>query len=243
MHKRFFITGTDTDIGKTLATCALLQAANRAGLSAVGYKPVAAGCELTDEGPRNDDALALRANSSVRVTYRQVNPLAFCEPTSPHLASRDEGRPIDPQVLSRGLRELETLAQWVLVEGAGGWFTPLGDSLTFDRWVAAERLPVILVVGMKLGCINHALLTALAIRQAGLPFAGWIANDLSPAPHRRADYLATLRQRLDAPLLGEIPWLKEPAGADLAQYINLAPLVNRPSAGNSREPGGQAEEN
>lgn len=225
MTKRFFITGTDTDIGKTLAACALLQAVNRAGWTSVGYKPVAAGCRPSPDGPRNDDALALAASASVTVAYRQVNPVALLAPTSPHIASRDEGRSIDPLVLSQGLRELERLAQWIIVEGAGGWLTPLGDDVSFDQWVVAEQLPVILVVGMKLGCINHALLTALAIRQAGLPLAGWIANDLSSEPHRRADYLATLRQRMGAPLLGEIPWLTEPARADLAGYIHL-PLLS-----------------
>ncbi|NDL62800.1 dethiobiotin synthase [Acerihabitans arboris] len=223
--QHFFITGTDTDIGKTLATCALLQAAKLAGWRAVGYKPVAAGCRRTLAGARNDDALALIASSGVGVSYEQVNPLAFLAATSPHIACRDEGRHIDPAVMSRGLAVLARQAQWVFIEGAGGWFTPLGDTLGFDQWVAGERLPVILVVGLKLGCINHALLTALAIRQAGLPLAGWIANDLSPEPHRRGDYLAALRQRLGAPLLGEIPWLADPGTATLAHYIDLGPLA------------------
>ncbi|MEA9390549.1 dethiobiotin synthase [Acerihabitans sp. TG2] len=224
MNKRFFITGTDTDIGKTVAACALLQAVKRAGGKAVGYKPVAAGCRETTDGPRNDDALALLSNASVVLTYRQVNPVALLAPTSPHIASRDESRVIDPLLLSEGLRELEGLAPWVIVEGAGGWFTPLNDDVSYDQWVVAERLPVILVVGIKLGCINHALLTALAIRQAGLPLVGWIANDLSCEPHRRTEYLATLRQQLRAPLLGEIPWLTDPACADLAAYIDFRTL-------------------
>jgi len=222
--KTYFITGTDTDIGKTLATCALLQAAKRDGRTTLGYKPVASGCIQTNEGLRNTDALALSANSTVRLPYEYINPVAFREATSPHIASRDERRPIDPAVLSAGLATLQARAEWVFVEGAGGWFTPLGASLTFAQWVAAEQLPVILVVGLKLGCINHALLTALAIRQAGLTLAGWVANDLSPEPHRRADYLVTLEQRLGAPLLGEIPWLSNPATASLEVYIHLALL-------------------
>ena len=224
MTKSYFITGTDTDIGKTLATCALLQAANRAGHQTAGYKPVASGCRYIGGELRNGDALALADNSRVRVPYRQTNPLAFLEATSPHIASRDEKRPIDPAVLSQGLAYLQARADRVFVEGAGGWFTPLSETLTFAQWVAAERLPVILVVGIKLGCINHALLTALAIRQAGLPLAGWIANYLSAEPHRLTDYLATLRQWLDAPLLGEIPWLTDPEKAPLAEYIDLTPL-------------------
>ncbi len=225
MTKTYFITGTDTDIGKTLATCALLQAANGDGRRTAGYKPVASGCIETPEGLRNPDALALSANGNVRLPYALINPLAFREATSPHIASGDERRPIDASVLSRGLAAVQARAEWVFVEGAGGWFTPLSDNLTFAQWVAAERLPVILVVGLKLGCINHALLTALAVRQAGLTLAGWVANDLSPAPHRRADYLATLKQRLGAPLLGEIPWLNEPAAAPLGHYLDLALLV------------------
>ncbi|WP_213992047.1 dethiobiotin synthase [Sodalis sp. dw_96] len=224
MTKTYFITGTDTDIGKTLATCALLEAANRDGRRTVGYKPVASGCIQTPEGLRNSDALALSAHGNVLLPYELINPQAFREATSPHIASRDEGRPIDAALLSSGLAAVQARAEWVFVEGAGGWFTPLSDDLSFAQWVAAERLPVILVVGLKLGCINHALLTALAIRQGGLRLAGWVANDLSPEPHRRADYLATLEQRLGAPLLGEIPWLNAPATACLEHYIDLALL-------------------
>lgn len=222
--KRFFVTGTDTDIGKTLAACALLQSAARAGYRTAGYKPVASGCELTLEGPRNCDALALMANGTVTLDYHQVNPLAFIAPTSPHIASRDEGRRIDTAALSAGLRTVAAAADWLVVEGAGGWFTPLGETLTYADWVAAERLPVIMVVGMKLGCINHALLTALAVRQAGLPLAGWIANHPTPVTHRPQDYLAALQQWLDAPLLGEIPWLDAAENAPLADYLDLSLL-------------------
>lgn len=225
MTKRFFVTGTDTEVGKTVASCALLQAANLSGLQSAGYKPVASGSEDTPQGLRNDDALALQRNSSVALSYAQVNPCTFAEPTSPHIASADEGRPISGVALSAGLRELEKLAGWVLVEGAGGWFTPLSDTLTFADWVRDERLPVILVVGIKLGCINHALLTAQAVRQAGLPLAGWIANDVQPPGKRHAEYLATLKRLLPAPLLGEIPWLADaPQREDLGQYLDLNAL-------------------
>ncbi|WP_406703102.1 dethiobiotin synthase [Sodalis sp.] len=224
MTKRFFITGTDTDIGKTLAACAILQAADRAGYCAAGYKPVASGCELTPAGPRNGDALALMANGNVALAYHQVNPLAFIESTSPHIASRDEGRPIAATELSAGLRVLETAADWLVIEGAGGWFTPLGETLSYADWVAAEGLPVILVVGLKLGCINHALLTALAVRQAGLRLAGWIANHPAPTTHRLQDYLTALQERLAAPLLGEIPWLKAAGTTTLANYLDLSLL-------------------
>lgn len=225
MIKRFFVTGTDTEVGKTVTSCALLQAANRAGFNSAGYKPVASGSENTAQGLRNDDALALQRNSQVALRYEQVNPFTFAEPTSPHIVSADEGRPIDAAALSAGLRELEGLANWVLVEGAGGWFTPLSETLTFADWVEQEQLPVILVVGVKLGCINHAMLTAQAVIQAGLPLAGWIANDIQPPGKRHLEYLATLKRVLPAPFLGEIPWLADVAQReDLGHYLDLSVL-------------------
>lgn len=225
MTKRWFITGTDTEVGKTVASCALLQAAALAGYRTAGYKPVASGSEMTEEGVRNSDALALQRNSSVPLSYEQVNPLAFMEPTSPHIVSAEEGRPVDFATLSAGLAALEPLADWVQVEGAGGWFTPLSETATFADWVRETQLPVILVVGVKLGCINHALLTAQAIQAAGLPFAGWIANDVQPPGKRHQEYMVTLKRLLPAPLLGEIPWLGESAGQQpLGRYLSLEAL-------------------
>jgi len=225
MTERYFVTGTDTEVGKTVASCALLQAANRAGFRTAGYKPVASGSEMTTDGLRNTDALALQRNSGVALNYEDVNPYTFAEPTSPHIVSEDEGRPIDAHALSAGLQALSHKADWVLVEGAGGWYTPLAADWTFADWVQAERLPVILVVGVKLGCINHALLTAQAIAQAGLPLVGWIANDVIPPGKRHAEYLATLTRLLPAPLLGEIPFLEHgPDAAEPGQYLDLTAL-------------------
>ncbi|MGA9607589.1 MAG: dethiobiotin synthase [Rouxiella badensis] len=223
--KRWFITGTDTEVGKTVATCALLQAAKAAGMSTAGYKPVASGSEMTPEGIRNGDALALQANSSVALDYAQVNPCTFLQPTSPHIVSELEGRPIEFEVLSKGLRELEPLADWVVVEGAGGWFTPLNASQTFADWVVEEGLPVILVVGMRLGCINHAVLTAQAISQSGLRLAGWIANDVEETGQHHQAYLATLTRMLPAPLLGEIPYLQKHQFNDPGRYLSLECLL------------------
>ncbi|VEI66689.1 ATP-dependent dethiobiotin synthetase BioD 1 [Serratia fonticola] len=199
MIKRWFVTGTDTEVGKTVASSALLQAASAAGWRCAGYKPVASGSEMTNEGLRNGDALSLQRNSSVALDYAVVNPYTFAEPTSPHIVSQAEGRPISLARLSTGLRHLEQRADWLLVEGAGGWFTPLSEHETFADWVQQEQLPVILVVGIKLGCINHALLTALAIQQSGLTLAGWIANDVAPPGKRHQEYLATLCRLLPAP--------------------------------------------
>ncbi|MEE3661783.1 dethiobiotin synthase [Brenneria sp. g21c3] len=224
MIKRWFVTGTDTEVGKTIASSALLQAANQAGYRTAGYKPVASGCEITPQGVRNGDALSLQANSSVRLDYQSVNPLAFVEPTSPHIVSAAEQRPISLSALSAGLRALEAQADWLLVEGAGGWLTPLSEQETFADWVAREQLPVILVVGVKLGCINHAMLTAGAVRQAGLTLSGWIANDILPPGKRHREYLNSLQRFLPAPLLGEIPHLTDPQSQNLARYIDLMRL-------------------
>lgn len=230
--ERYFVTGTDTEVGKTVASSALLQAANLQGLITAGYKPVASGSEMTADGLRNTDALALQRNSSLALSYPQVNPYTFAEPTSPHIVSADEGRAIDFAVLSGGLRTLEQQAEWVLVEGAGGWFTPLSDQQTFADWVQAEQLPVILVVGVKLGCINHAMLTAQAIQQAGLRLAGWIANDVVAPGRRHQEYLATLQRVLPAPCLGEIPWLAEGAeSAETGHYLDLSVLPPASSSG------------
>lgn len=225
MIERYYVTGTDTEVGKTVASTALLQAAGLLGRRTAGYKPVASGSEMTADGLRNSDALALQRNSAVPLDYDAVNPYTFAEPTSPHIVSADEQRPIEAHVLSAGLRSLEAQADWVLVEGAGGWFTPLSPTLTLADWVKMEQLPVILVVGVKLGCINHAVLTAQAVQQAGLRLAGWIANDVTPPGRRHAEYLSTLQRMLPAPMLGEIPWLGDAVESQtLGQYLSLNAL-------------------
>lgn len=236
MTERYFVTGTDTEVGKTVASCALLQAANLQGLRTAGYKPVASGSEITPQGLRNSDALALQHNSSVMLDYSQVNPWTFAEPTSPHIVSAESDAPITLEGMSAGLNALETEADWILTEGAGGWFTPLSETFTFADWVIAEQLPVILVVGVKLGCINHAMLTAQAIEQAGLRFAGWIANDVQPPGQRHTEYLATLRRVLKAPLLGEIPWLSHaPFATQNGHYLDLSVLT--PATSSSTQAG------
>ncbi|MEZ2603860.1 dethiobiotin synthase [Kluyvera intermedia] len=225
MIERYYVTGTDTEVGKTVASTALLQAARLQGRRTAGYKPVASGSEMTTDGLRNSDALALQHNSVVPLSYDEVNPYTFAEPTSPHIVSADEQRPIEASVLSSGLRALEAQADWMLVEGAGGWFTPLSPTLTLADWVKMEQLPVILVVGVKLGCINHAVLTAQAVQQAGLKLAGWIANDVTPPGRRHAEYLSTLQRMIPAPMMGEIPWLGDDiTNQPLGQYLDLRVL-------------------
>lgn len=231
MTERYFVTGTDTEVGKTVASSALLQAANQQGLITAGYKPVASGSEMTSDGLRNTDALALQRNSSLALSYPQVNPYTFAEPTSPHIVSADEGRAIDFAVLSGITRS--GAAGRVGTGGRGRRLVyPLSDQQTFADWVQAEQLPVILVVGVKLGCINHAMLTAQAIQQAGLRLAGWIANDVVAPGRRHQEYLATLKRVLPAPCLGEIPWLAEGAeSAETGHYLDLSVLPPASSSG------------
>ncbi|EKT58293.1 dethiobiotin synthase [Providencia sneebia] len=224
MTKTYFVTGTDTEVGKTVASCALLQAANQSGFITAGYKPVASGSEQTQDGLRNQDALLLQKNSTLSLRYDEVNPIVFAEPTSPHIISEKMQQPIEFSVMNEGLNHLTSKAQWVLVEGAGGWYTPLSRQISYADWVIQQQLPVIMVVGVKLGCINHALLTAEAIKGSGLQLVGWIANEIEPAGCYQTEYLATLYQLISAPCLGVIPHHHVELNTDLGQFINLSLL-------------------
>lgn len=230
---RFFVTGTDTEIGKTFVTSALIKAMTLKSLRVAGYKPVASDATYNSVTQRyeNSDALALLQQSNIAgLSYEDINPYCFEEATSPHIASRQAERPILFSVLSSSLDKLAQQADVVVVEGAGGWFTPLSQKSLFSDWVMTEKLPVILVVGMRLGCINHALLTQLAIQQAGLDLVGWVAN--YPVPmietaidKRDDDYLQTLHLFIKAPLLGKIPYLPNAEVSQLASYLDLSPLI------------------
>ncbi|AVZ83088.1 ATP-dependent dethiobiotin synthetase BioD [Edwardsiella ictaluri] len=221
----WFVTGTDTDVGKTVVSTTLLQAAACRGLTTAGYKPVASGSRLCAGALCNDDALALQAASSLQLRYAQVNPYTFAEATAPHIVSAEAETPIDPRRLSAGLRYLQRRAQWVVVEGAGGWFTPLSLAYGFNSWVASEKLPVILTVGVKLGCINHALLSAHAIESAGLRLAGWVANQVQTPGTRHGEYLNTLHTLLPAPCLGEIPFVPGQDSLARAACLDLSALL------------------
>lgn len=212
----FFVTGTDTGVGKTFATCALLHAARRQGLRALGMKPVAAGVDA--EG-RNDDVERLIAASSVAAPRELVNPHCFAAPVAPHIAAALEGRAIDLATIRRAYDRLSAQADLVLVEGVGGFLAPLSDRHDTGDLAVSLNLPVILVVGLRLGCLNHALLTAEAIRARGLALAGWIANAIDPAMVCREENIAALAQRLKAPLLGALPFLDDPVAA--ARHLSL----------------------
>ncbi len=221
-QKTFFITGTDTDVGKTICCKALLQAATQQKLSSLAYKPIAAGCAVTNAGPRNDDALVLQENSSLAVSYQAVNPIAFELPIAPHIAAALENRPISLDIISQGLQYLQQKnSDLVIVEGAGGWRLPLNEQQMLSDWVAAQNLPVILVVGMKLGCLNHAVLTYESIRNDGLNVVGWIANQVQPDMAYYQENLHLLSKKISAPMIAEIPYAKNINEIDLAQFVDF----------------------
>lgn len=227
MAKRtFFVAGTDTDVGKTLVSAGLLAAANQQGLSTVGVKPVAAGCEKTEAGLRNSDALLLQQTASIKLSYEQVNPIAFESPIAPHIAAGQLGRRLDADriaALCRGV--MMQPADFMIIEGAGGWRVPLNNRQTLADVAKLLRTPVILVVGMKLGCISHTLLTVEAIVKDGLRLAGWVANQIEPQMSCYDENLETLKSMLSAPLLAEIPHLEACSAEKVASYIDLASLI------------------
>lgn len=227
MSRAYFVTGTDTEIGKTSIAVGLLHAARGCGLSTAAAKPVASGCRRTAAGLRNDDALALLGECSLELGYEEVNPLAFEPAIAPHLAAREAGVPLQAAGLARSVRAvLARGADFSLVEGAGGWRVPLSGGETLADLAVALQLPVILVVGVRLGCISHALLTAEAIVRDGLPLAGWVANVVDPNTSRLADNLATLRERLPAPCLGQVPHLSQVTAATVAAHLDLQRLLS-----------------
>ncbi|MFZ7096034.1 dethiobiotin synthase [Luteimonas dalianensis] len=219
-----FVTGTDTGVGKTLASAALLHALRARGLRAVGMKPVASGCDGTPDGWRNEDALMLQAASEPRPAYEDVNPFALPAPTAPQLAAREAGVEVDLETLLAAHARLAEGVDRVVVEGVGGWLAPLADGLDQSALAAALGAPVVLVVGLRLGCLSHARLTARAVEADGLRLAGWIGSGVDPVFDRSQDYLALLRDALPAPCLGVIPHLPEPDPTLATPTLDASPL-------------------
>ena len=220
MFKRFFITGTDTAVGKTVVSRALLQALAASGKSVAGYKPVAKGSKETPDGLRNKDALVLQSVSSLVLPYEAVNPIALSEDES----SGAHSCPINYGLLSDGLQRLSGQVEHVVVEGTGGWRSLMNDLRPLSEWVVQEQLPVLMVVGIQEGCINHALLTAQAIANDGLPLIGWVANRINPGLAHYAEIIEVLSKKLPAPLIGELPYLPRAEQRELSQYIDLSIL-------------------
>lgn len=228
--RAFFITGTDTEVGKTYFSLALLTAINKRNLKTVAYKPVAAGCAETAQGLRNEDALALQKASSIELDYAEVNPIALKDAIAPHLAAekaQKKGESIDMSLehIQYGFNCLfQKQADVMVIEGAGGWRLPLGlneqgQQTYLSDFVANLNLSVILVVGMRLGCLNHAVLTADSIRQHGLKLAGWVANKIEPDMPFLEENIASLQKLLGAPLLAELP--RTDALNEAAERIDL----------------------
>jgi dethiobiotin synthetase len=218
----FFVTGTDTGVGKTVIACALLHAFAATGVKAVGMKPVAAGAEPGEHGPVNEDAEQLARASNIPAPRELVNPYCLRRAIAPHVAAAEEGVVIDLAHIARCFRALTTLAEVVVVEGVGGFRVPLGPTTDTAKLARQLRLPVILVVGMRLGCLNHALLTADAIAAQRLTLAGWVANQIDPDMAAADDNVAALEARLPARLIARVGFTGAPDSAAIARLLRGA---------------------
>jgi len=226
-HRGIFVTGTDTGVGKSLVSAALLRAAKGLGLDVAGMKPVASGSQWTAAGLRNDDALALMAEQSTPFPYDLVNPYTFAPAIAPHIAAAQAGIAIDIGKIAAAYKQLEDQSNIVIVEGAGGWYAPISQAATMAELALALELPVLVVVGLRLGCLNHALLTARAIERTSLPICGWVANRLDPQfPHWREN-VETLTRLLGAPLVGLIDHQPTPSIELAARSLDVASLLAR----------------
>jgi dethiobiotin synthetase len=224
-----FVTGTDTEIGKTLISSALLHALVQRGVRACGMKPVAAGAVLRDGRLHNDDCDQLEAAGNVHLPQSITTPFLLKEPAAPHIAAALENVAIDPVPILAAYLEVAAASDATVVEGVGGFRVPLTDGYDTADLAQQLGLPVILVVGMRLGCINHALLTVEAIAARGLKLVGWVANALEPEMAFADENIAALAARIPAPLLGRVPRLREPSAAACADYLDLTSLPNWPA--------------
>ena len=230
MH--YFVTGTDTDSGKTFVSAAILAAVSKhysltdKAKTTVGFKPIASGCERTPNGLRNNDALSLIQHSTKELAYQNINPISFEPAIAPHIAAKQIGFELTDDVVKQYINnDMFTAADFCLVEGAGGWHLPLNDSQCLSEVIAELKMPVILVVGMKLGCLNHALLTQQAILNSGLTIAGWVANAVDENMAVRQENLESLKVMMKALFLGFVPHLKQGTATDAAKYLDITALL------------------
>ena len=226
--KGFYVTGTDTGIGKSVASAALLHALRAGGKRAVGMKPVASGCERTPQGWRNEDALALQEASDPRPAYEDINPYPLPRPLAPELAAAEAGMTIALPTIVSAYHRLAQHADAVVVEGVGGWAAPISATLDQIDVVRALELPVVMVVGLRLGCINHARLTARAIAADGARLLGWIANEIDPAMARADENFAILQRVLAVPCLGRVPYAPGASAQSLAAVLDCGVLLRAP---------------
>lgn len=223
-----FITGTDTGIGKTWVTLGVMARLQRLGWSVAGMKPVASGCRQTAHGLRNDDALRIQQQSSIALAYSQLNPYAYEPPIAPHIAAMGAKRPISLTRIVNAYQAIVEQVDWCVVEGVGGWLVPLDARHTVGDLVQRLEVPVLLVVGIRLGCLNHALLSVNSILHQGTRLLGWVANQIEPAPVRATRNIETLEEWIDAPCLGTIPWLQAPSPQVLATHLQaIDPILDR----------------
>lgn len=222
MTMGIFVTGTDTGCGKTEITLGLMHRLQQSGLAVQGMKPIAAGAEQTPQGLCNEDALRIQQQCSLEVAYRTVNPWVYAPAIAPHLAAEYEERPILVEQIQTAFTQLAGMADRVIVEGAGGWRVPMGPESTIAALASQLDLSVILAVGMRLGCINHAILTAEAILSDGLKLQGWVANHIDPEMQAQAGNLKTLRHWLPAPCLGVVPYLERPNAERVGEYLKIS---------------------
>lgn len=227
MKRHYFVTGTDTSVGKTLVTAALLRRLREGGLRVAGMKPVAAGAIAGPEGRANEDALLLQSESSIRHPYAIVNPWLFEPAIAPHIAAAEAGVAIDTGPIVAALATLAASADVVLAEGAGGFLVPLDGQRSFAELPGLLGMDVLLVVGLRLGCLNHALLTVEAIMTRRLALAGWIGNSIDPEFARRESNVETLAAAIAAPCLGIVPWLSPPTVTGAAAALAGAPILGR----------------
>ncbi|MBI3561018.1 MAG: dethiobiotin synthase [Gammaproteobacteria bacterium] len=220
----FFITGTDTGIGKTHVTVQLLRQLGARGQRVAGLKPVATGAQWRNEQLCNDDALQLQAASNVELPYAVINPFCFAPAVAPQMAAAREQRVIDTAVIVKTVEQARSISDLVLVEGVGGWLTPLSENTTLADLARVLHLPVILVVGLRLGCMNHALLTARAINQAGCRLHAWVANQLDPQYSETEATVSYLRRHLPSPCIGTVQHMNREDGSasklDLDRFTN-----------------------
>lgn len=231
-----FITGTDTNVGKTIVTRALLQILSQYDIPVIGYKPIACGGDdsLPTEPNQDDyacennsDVLIIQQSCPVTVNYREINSYSFIHSSTPVFAALDAVRHISVNKLNKDLARLHQEYSNVLVEGTYGWLTPINKDLSFADWVRKNQMPTILVVGIKEGCVNHALLTAYSIQQKGVKLVGWVANRINPGLRHYAELIQLLTKKIDAPLLGQIPYIGHPDKKELSEFIqNPTPLLS-----------------
>jgi dethiobiotin synthetase len=221
----YFVTGTDTGVGKTAVTLGLMQVLQQQGKSVAAMKPVAAGCERTVAGLRHADALQLQQQASVELDYELVNPCAFEPAIAPHIAAEQAGATIEIDKILNKYKEIESYVDCVLVEGAGGWLVPLNAHETLADLARLMGLDVIMVVGIRLGCLNHALLTADSIAAAGCTLTGWVANQLPSPPECVQENIKSLKSRISSPLLGVLPVMQEVSAGIVAENLSLPTLT------------------